>query len=60
MVRKKLKQRVSLPLLISATDATSVRNITYKDKKIKKSTELFGGDDGAPIKEVGHQGGGKK
>jgi len=43
---KKLKQRVSLPLLISATDETSVRNITYKDKKIKKSTELFGGDDG--------------
>ena len=23
-------------------------------------TKLFGGDDGAPIKEVGHQGGGKK
>ena len=43
---EKLKKRSSLPVLISAADGTSVRNISYKDKKIKKSTELYGGDKG--------------
>tara|TARA_B110001452_G_C15202919_1_gene417378 strand:- start:96 stop:1346 length:1251 start_codon:yes stop_codon:yes gene_type:complete len=43
---KKLKVRANLPLLVSAADGTSVRNITFKDKKIEKSTELFGGDNG--------------
>ena len=43
---EKLKKRSVLPVLISAADGTSVRNISYKDKKIKKSTELYGGDKG--------------
>ena len=43
---EKLKKRSLLPVLISAADGTSVRNISYKDKKIKKSTEIYGGDKG--------------
>ena len=43
---KKLKERVKLPLLISAADGTSVRNVQYRNKEVKNSVELFGGDDG--------------
>ena len=43
---KKLKERAKLPLLISAADGTSVRNVQYRNKEVKNSVELFGGDDG--------------
>ena len=43
---KKLRERAKIPLLISAADGTSSRNVKYKDKKINKSTQIAGGDDG--------------
>ncbi|MDP6168114.1 MAG: ABC transporter permease [Candidatus Marinimicrobia bacterium] len=43
---KKLKERAKLPLLVSAADGTSVRNVQYRNKEVKNSVELFGGDDG--------------
>ena len=43
---KKLKRRAKLPLLVSAADGTSVRNVKYRNKEVKNSVELFGGDNG--------------
>ncbi len=43
---KTLKRMARLPLLVSAADGTAVRNVKYRDKEVKKSVELFGGDDG--------------
>ena len=43
---KTLKGMARLPLLVSAADGTAVRNVKYRDKEVKKSVELFGGDDG--------------
>ena len=43
---KKLKDRAKTPLLISAADGSWSRDIKYRDKKIKKGAEIFGGDDG--------------
>ena len=43
---KKLRERAKIPLLISAADGTSSMNVKYKDKKINKSTQIAGGDDG--------------
>ena len=43
---KKLKERAKLPLLVSAAEGTSVRKVQYRDKEVKNSVELFGGDDG--------------
>ena len=43
---KKLKDRAKIPLLISAADGSWSRDIKYRDKKIKKGAEIFGGDDG--------------
>ena len=43
---KKLKERAKPPLLVSAADGTSVRNVQYRNKEVKNSVELFGGDDG--------------
>jgi len=43
---QKLKTRAKLPILVSVAEGTSVRNVKYRDKIIKKSVELFGGDDG--------------
>ena len=44
---KKLKERAKLPLLVSAAEGTSVRKVQYRDKEVKNSVELFGGDDGS-------------
>ena len=43
---KKLRERAKTPLLISAADGTGSRNVKYEDKKINKSTQIAGGDDG--------------
>ena len=43
---KKLKEKSSLPLLVSAADLTMVRNIKYRNKEVKNSVQLAGGDDG--------------
>ena len=43
---KELKRRVKLPLLLSVADGRGVWNVQYRDKKLKNSAELFGGDEG--------------
>ena len=43
---KKLKDRAKLPILLSPADGTSTRDVKYRDKEIKNSVELFGGDEG--------------
>ncbi len=43
---KKLKDRAQTPLLISAGDGSSTRNVKYRDKKINKGVDIVGGDDG--------------
>ena len=42
---KKLKERANLPLLVSAADGTMVRNVKYRDKEVKNSVQLAGGDE---------------
>ena len=44
---KKLKQKAKLPILISVSEGQSIRDVKYKDKKIKNYIELFGGDEGS-------------
>ena len=44
---KKLKQKAKLPILISVNEGQSIRNVKYKDKKVKSYIELFGGDEGS-------------
>ena len=44
---KKLKQKAKLPILISVNEGQSIRNVKYKDKKVKNYIELFGGDEGS-------------
>ena len=44
---KKLKNRAKLPVLVSVSEGTSVRNVKYKDKTVKNYVELFGGDEGS-------------
>ena len=43
---KKLKNRATLPVLVSVSEGSSVRNVKYKDKLVKNYVELFGGDEG--------------
>ncbi len=40
-----IKRRANLPLRVSVVDGTSERNIRYKDKSLKRSTELSGADE---------------
>ncbi len=40
-----IKRRATLPLRVSVVDGTSERNIRYKDKSLKRSTELAGADE---------------
>ena len=44
---KKLKNRAKLPVLVSVSEGSSVRNVKYKDKTVKNYVELFGGDEGS-------------
>ena len=44
---KKLKNRAKLPVLVSVSEGSSVRNVKYKDKTVKNYVELFGVDDGS-------------
>ena len=44
---KKLKDRATLPVLVSVSEGSSVRNVKYKDKVVKNYVELFGGDEGS-------------
>ncbi len=44
---KKMKERAKLPILISVSEVSSVRNVKYKDKTVKNYVNLIGGDDGS-------------
>ena len=44
---KKLKDRATLPVLVSVSERSQVRNVKYKDKVVKNYVELFGGDEGS-------------
>ncbi len=42
----KLKSRSTLPVLVSVSEGRSVRNVKYKDRVVKNSLSLLGGDEG--------------
>ena len=44
---EEMKKRAVLPLRVSVIDETGERNIRYKDKTLKKSAQVNGGDESA-------------
>ncbi len=44
---KKLKERAKLPVLVSVSEGSSIRNIKYKDISVKNYVSLLGGDEGS-------------
>ena len=44
---KKLKERAKLPVLVSVSEGSSVRNVKYKDISVKNYVSLLGGDEGS-------------
>ena len=44
---RKLKERAKLPVLVSVSEGSSIRDVKYKDKKVNSYVELFGGDEGS-------------
>ena len=43
---EEFKRRAKLPILVSVSEGTSARNVKYRDKIVKRSIELIGGDEG--------------
>ena len=43
---EEFKRRAKLPILVSVSEETSARNVKYRDKTVKRSIELIGGDEG--------------
>ena len=43
---EKLKNRAQLPILVSVSEQSSVRDVKYRDRTVKNSVELIGGDEG--------------
>ena len=43
---EKLKSRAQLPILVSVSERSYVRDVKYKDRTVKNSVELIGGDEG--------------
>lgn len=43
---QKFKNRAKLPILITLSEGSSIRNVRYRDKTVKNSIELVGGDEG--------------
>jgi putative ABC transport system permease protein len=43
---EKLKNRAQLPVLVSVSEQSSVRDVKYKDRTVKNSVGLIGGDEG--------------
>ena len=44
---KKLKERAKLPVLVSVSEGSSIRNVKYKDISVKNYLSLLGGDEGS-------------
>ena len=43
---EKLKNRAQLPILVSVSEQSNVRDVKYKDRTVKNSVGLMGGDEG--------------
>ena len=43
---EEFKRRAKLPILVSVSEDVSARNVKYRDKTVKRSIELIGGDEG--------------
>mgnify|MGYP003732009313 FL=1 len=43
---EKLKNRAQLPVLVSVSEQSSVRDVKYKDRTVKNNVGLIGGDEG--------------
>ena len=43
---EEFKRRAKLPILVSVSEGTSALNVKYRDKTVKRSIELIGGDEG--------------
>ena len=43
---QKFKDRAMLPRLVTVSEGSSIRNVRYRDKTVKSSIEIFGGDEG--------------
>ena len=44
---RKLKERAKLPVLVSVSEGSSIRNVKYKDISVKNYVSLLGGDEGS-------------
>ena len=44
---KKLKERAKLPVLVSVSEGSSIRNVKYKDISVTNYVSLLGGDEGS-------------
>ena len=44
---KKLKERAKLPVLVSVSEGSSIRNVKYKHISVKNYVSLLGGDEGS-------------
>ena len=44
---KKLKERAKLPVLVSVSEGSSIRNVKFKDISVKNYVSLLGGDEGS-------------
>ena len=43
---EEFKRRARMPIMVSVSEGTSARNVKYRDKSVKRSIELVGGDEG--------------
>ena len=43
---EKLKNRAQLPVLVSVSEQSSIRNVKYRDRTVKNNVGLIGGDEG--------------
>ena len=43
---EEFKRRAKLPIMVSVSEDVSARNVKYRDKTVKRSIELIGGDEG--------------
>ena len=43
---RRFKDQAKLPILVTVSEGSSIRNVRYRDKTVKSSIELAGGDEG--------------
>ena len=42
---EEFKRRAVLPIMVSVSEGTNARNVKYRDKTVRRSIELIGGED---------------